>query len=569
MEYYQTKRADEPLRMAKDSDAPPKEFRGLTQAELDSVNDLFPHYLFYERTQAGRRFWTSCCHQEGREAQLLEAPLRTAEEQAAFFGGHGAAVRCPFCGRAAKLLAAGTARSCRKLEEYIPVVLLDTADDGATIYAQAYWTRKHYETSRAAEAEFHAVGVYRFRRGEAVWWENCGVNCWRRQENGFFSEPFRSGGGIYLHLDDYRVMGRDCLKSSFLRYVSIDRCQSRVGAGRWWGLISFLALAAQYPENVEMLQKAGMNDVLDDWTRRRKKNAAAIRWGETDPRQAFGLSGQELREFLSTARDIDTIALYKTLRRRGERITVKEAADTVEKLGAAGARKLMKLSRENGLSLLQARRYLGGTEDPICVRLQEWEDYLHMARELGYPVHRSDALMPRDLHAAHEAAVGDMARRQGAARAQREKERAAAAEKRRIALERRYGYGKDGLLIRAPKDAEEIRAEGQALKHCVGGYAERHADGRCTILFLRREKEPDKPFLTIEMNGAKLIQIHGFRNEGMYTAQGRFAPDPREVYRAFLDPWLAWVAKGSPRGKDGEPKLPRARKKEKVEVQIA
>ena len=70
------------------------------------------------------------------------------------------------------------------------------------------------------------------------------------------------------------------------------------------------------------------------------------------------------------------------------------------------------------------------------------------------------------------------------------------------------------------------------------------------------------------MNGAKLVQIHGYRNEGLYTSQGRFAPDPREVYREFLDPWLAWVAKGSPRGKEGEPRLPR-RKKKKAEVRIA
>jgi len=78
-----------------------------------------------------------------------------------------------------------------------------------------------------------------------------------------------------------------------------------------------------------------------------------------------------------------------------------------------------------------------------------------------------------------------------------------------------------------------------------------------TILFMRQEKHPNKPWLTIEMNGNSLIQIHGFRNEGMYTTKGRFAPDPREVYREFLDTWLDWLQKGSKRDKDGNPKIPK------------
>ena len=74
-------------------------------------------------------------------------------------------------------------------------------------------------------------------------------------------------------------------------------------------------------------------------------------------------------------------------------------------------------------------------------------------------------------------------------------------------------------------------------------------------------REYDEPWLTIEMNGDKLIQIHGYRNEGIHTMEGRFAPDPREVYREFLDTWLDWLKKGSKRDKQGRPKLPGKKRK--------
>ena len=124
-------------------------------------------------------------------------------------------------------------------------------------------------------------------------------------------------------------------------------------------------------------------------------------------------------------------------------------------------------------------------------------------------------------------------------------------EDRRKELERKYAVEMDGYTIMVPKNAQEILDEGRILKHCVAGYADRHMQGQVTILFMREAAEPDKPFLTIEMDGNRLVQIHGYRNEGLYSAKGRFAPDPREVHREWLDTWLEWLKKGSKRDKKG------------------
>lgn len=181
-------------------------------------------------------------------------------------------------------------------------------------------------------------------------------------------------------------------------------------------------------------------------------------------------------------------------------------------------------------------------------------------------------LLPRNLGQAHDeaaaqhravleqrrlAAQREQDRKRLAEQRKRDRKMAAAYAERRAELEKKYGFALDGYVIRVPASGEEILAEGRKLQHCVSGYIERHMNGKTTILFMRKAKKPDESWLTIEMDGDKMRQIHGFKNEGEYSAKGRFAPDPAIVYKDFLDIWLDWLKKGSKRDKDGNPKLPK------------
>jgi len=79
----------------------------------------------------------------------------------------------------------------------------------------------------------------------------------------------------------------------------------------------------------------------------------------------------------------------------------------------------------------------------------------------------------------------------------------------RVCLE----FSADGLLIRQPHSLQEIEDEGRILSHCVGGYAERHAMGKLSIMFLRKVSEPDKPYYTVEVSQyGGIVQCRGYRN---------------------------------------------------------
>lgn len=72
-----------------------------------------------------------------------------------------------------------------------------------------------------------------------------------------------------------------------------------------------------------------------------------------------------------------------------------------------------------------------------------------------------------------------------------------------------------GLIIRVPQNAEEIKAEGAALHHCVGTYVEQVARGQTMILFVRKATEPDKPYYTLEWKNNRVVQCRGSHNKDM------------------------------------------------------
>ena len=343
-------------------------------------------------------------------------------------------------------------------------------------------------------------------------------------------------------------------------------------------LLEFLTACCFYPRQIEMLMKAGMKDVVTDLVDRGVKHAAVINWNEPNPAKAFGLNRQDMKIFLGTNRNIQILELHKKLKGR---IPLAACVEWMTRglnvRGTFQAAKKWNLAPERLIRYLDS--YVGcaqyGGMQSIGSALRYWEDYLTAAEAMGYHLHRENVLLPRNLGEAHDKATKEHREKLARERARQEQEwarqrEAAEAERVRLVqkaekeyeklrakLEKKYGFSMDGYVIRVPMGKDEILEEGRKLQHCVSGYADRHVQGKTTILFMRKVKKPNEPWLTIEMNGNKLRQIHGFKNEGEHTAKGRFAPDPREVYREYLDTWLDWLEKGSRRDKEGNPKLPK------------
>lgn len=157
-------------------------------------------------------------------------------------------------------------------------------------------------------------------------------------------------------------------------------------------------------------------------------------------------------------------------------------------------------------------------------------DYWDMAARLGRRLADPRLRWPAVLYAAHDEASARM-------RARQEEDRAMQFRLRRKQLWR-YCWRYKGLLIRPAKSQRELTEEGEALRHCVGSYGERHVTGNTAIFFIRRVSAPGKAYFTLELD-EKALKVR--QNRGYCNCER--TPEVQEFEAA----WLEWLRAGCPK----------------------
>ncbi len=140
----------------------------------------------------------------------------------------------------------------------------------------------------------------------------------------------------------------------------------------------------------------------------------------------------------------------------------------------------------------------------------DWQDYIRDCKVLGYDLNNDFILFPRNLAKAHEETYKLI-------KDNRSELINSAITKMYNDLNREFSWRYKDIVIIPPKSSDEIINEGHVLCHCVGRYVEDIARGQTIILFLRKKKEINKPFYTIEINPSNLCikQCRGKDNKSM------------------------------------------------------
>ena len=549
----------------------------LTEQAIEQTNALFPAYIF--RVHKKRELWTTCCRRHvvlpkqgwsAAEDDVMAAPHRREEYRE--YPGCGAAwggasrrpeeIACPYCGKLASVKEMGRTGDRKNLWCYRRSVVL--RQWRGALWAVAYDCEKDYRGAcLTAAPSFHAIGIYRFRMGFAegtsrYWWGECAWNAYQTQKR-----PPKSGGhwmkapyGYTRELGTgYELVCLNELERSEFRYCAgADILHS--GAD----LIGFLSACCFYPRQIEMLQKAGLEQPIRDLVYRACYNRKAFSWEETNPARAFGVSMPELREFLAGDRSITELACYKRMKKAGMRVEFAEIGRLSGLCPQANLERIVsrlakyRLRPDKLLAYLE--REASGKKKAVSLwtMTQMWLDYAAAAEIVKLDLHNPVFLTPRGLIGKHDEIT--RAAQAFAVKAQDKSYR----KNRLRKLTRRYTYSDGEYLIRPPVSAAEIVREGEALHHCVGGYADRHIKGSTTILFLRERSRPGKPFVTIEMRGNEIQQIHGAHDDVYSHIQ------QRKARASILDPWLLWLEAGSRRKKSGEPVPQGTRKKQEAKI---
>ncbi len=367
-----------------------------TKKEIEAVNDLFPAYLFRRRKTG--EIWTSCCQQYKK---LGPAATWTRSEELAMEMDHQAEPRghwvgsrwicteqvkieCPYCRKKAVVKEIGRCGRMDNLTSYRRAVLLRWYR--GALWARALDMKKIYDPEHLLGMPgAKLVGLYRFRPGLAEkvsgpWYISTPLKDYNRQDHPLIGgkwnihSPFTNDAEYGMGFD---VIGWEELAKSPIKYCQLEK----LGAKR--RLLEILTACCFYPRQVEMLMKAGMEPVVQDLGEG-KKNARAINWEEPEPAKGFGLTKQELRDFLDTGRDIRTIALYKRLKRE---VPIREVAQWVYWASPWSVEETIRVAGKWNIPRVKLFRYLirqqEGGNRPFP--LQYWKDYIEAAEAIGLP----------------------------------------------------------------------------------------------------------------------------------------------------------------------------------------
>lgn len=181
------------------------------------------------------------------------------------------------------------------------------------------------------------------------------------------------------------------------------------------------------------------------------------------------------------------------------------------------------LEKSLGIKVLpEFTKYFKNVEDLECIpkgiklmRFQNWviknsvtayeyRDYQNMLENLGIAFEGDFRILPKNFKQAHDDAVkayNDMKDEQKRIEFANQLEKL-------LGLEQTIG----NYTFVLPKELQELKAEGKALSHCVGSYADRVARGETVILFVRQKEKVDNPLYTLEIKNGKIVQLRGMKN---------------------------------------------------------
>lgn len=499
----------------------------------EEIVDYFPQFVLYRRK--GRKTYCHCtnCHEDYIDG------LPTGYEPFVFSVDnsykHNEVGVCSRCGAEVQLKSAGMSR--QGYYKYCNFAIYKVV--GAAVLIRCIRViQRFYDNSMEPDYGYIEKARYILEEGSAVQYYNgydhpdkCGniYPKWKRKKS-LPSEPVFSYGGFYQIADkQYKVIGIEELRKSFLKY-SVD-------ISVIFGVpITFFSRIALHPQ-LEYIVKGGLTNIAKSYIHSELRTR--FNWRSNDLKKILHLDKNELKLFKeahSTGYIYDLyIKFRKTLKvSSGEAIKYFQKFD----IDYWGLDKLSELSSEINKSPVDLLKYLGKQSESLQPKrttsaLRIYNDYINECKELNYNLSDESVSMPKDIFRSH-----DRTSKLIKVKAERETEE----KLQKMNKEREkflYTDEEKGIEVLLPDSVEAIINEGKVLSHCVGGYAKRHAEGVLHILFVRKILSPTVPFFTMEVStDGEIKQLYGYKNN---VVRNGGEPKPEYIlefqkeYQEYLD----------------------------------
>ncbi len=132
------------------------------------------------------------------------------------------------------------------------------------------------------------------------------------------------------------------------------------------------------------------------------------------------------------------------------------------------------------------------------VSILDYNDYIKMAEYLGYDLKNKKVLYPEDFYMAHDEAIENNNQIVSKNYNKKIKKLAKYYEKNK--------YEDKNYVIYPASSVEEMLKEGKAQNNCLRMYIEDYGKNNLQIYFMRKKKNLNKSFVTIEVKNNKIVQ---------------------------------------------------------------
>ena len=313
-----------------------------------------------------------------------------------------------------------------------------------------------------------------------------------------------------------------------LRYANLDPDRYR---DEWWDeydtsqrLITYMQEFLNYPA-IELLEKAGFENIVMNRASGLRTSAMNIRG--KDLRSILRMNKAEIRYLKDRDPSVGELEDIRMIRKYWPAAKIEDVED-LERLFPRYLRNdtINLINKEAAwpkvLSMLLEE--YRATGDAFTV--QDYSDYLGWINRLGM---RKDkrVIYPRNFGEAHDQVMEKYEGQKDSMKVKAFQD----AELSITGMTEPYILG--NILIRPAASPAELQRESKALNHCVRTYVDKVAEGRTSILFIRKVETPNTPWFTLELDcSGRVVQCRGDHNKSY----------PEEV-RIFIDEWMKWRKK--------------------------
>lgn len=357
--------------------------------------------------------------------------------------------------------------------------------------------RTYFEPGKKPQTDFHKHDPYK----REDFWDDCNI-----------------GGNYNIRIKDGHVMQETFkeLQETMFQYSALEEYCGQFNKVK---PIDYLKRYMETPQ-LEMLVKLGLTKIVDQ-----------LVWGgfgivedvnAKRPDTFLGIRKERVKQLSRAQGDITLLNIMKLEKRIGAVWTEEQIRHMAEAgLDYRGELTTMLQYMSIQQILNRISKYAGCRYDTECRSTTEqlkrtaitYMDYLSMRHTLGYDLTNTVYQQPRSLEAAHTFVLRERDKKQKELRIQEVMTKFPQIHKSYKKLRSKYLYEDDDYLIRPARSAAEIVEEGRTLHHCVGGngYLGKHNDGESYILMLRAKKDPETPYITVEIEGNRphILQWYG------------------------------------------------------------